>query len=180
MKKKTIITLCAALALVLVAGAVIVACLTGGAPEVSDTTGNTEQALDTTGDTGEGQTENTAEPTENSGPVSEMGVSDREDFDEGTTPTENTTTPVEIDSTKPTETEPTEPSQPQTSVDTSDPANVTYAQYIAMAPEDQEAFVESFPTLKDFINWRNAALEKEEERDTEILDGSGEIDLSKP
>lgn len=105
----------------------------------------------------EAPTENTDEPTE-----------------ETTEPTEETTEPTE--STRPREDE--EPSiqtsQPQ--VGTQEPVALSYEEYMALSPAEQQAYYESFPTLEEFIAWHNAALaEYEAGQDVPVV--TGPIDI---
>jgi hypothetical protein len=174
MNKKIIAVLCAVFALVLVAGGVFVACLAGGNGGTDGTAATTEQLPDATGGN---QTEDTTEPvtgTEGTdGPVAEMGVIDREDFDDGTTPTQR---PVEKDSTEPSNG--TEPDEQLPPAENADPDDVTYEQYEAMSREQKEAFMQRFPSEDAFIDWLADAREKVPAVDSETLDGN-EVDLSK-
>ena len=127
----------------------------------------------------------TTEPTESAPIKSELGVGERDDYGEETEPTEPQT-PV-TDATEPKETEPketepdsTEPTSTEpegtTSTEGEEPKVLTFAEYEAMSLEEQEAFVASFETLQDFIDWWNAAKEAEK-NDEEIITGDPTIDL---
>lgn len=126
-------------------------------------------------DAGTDPTEATDPAQADTQPQAEMGVTNREEFSDGSGTEE--TKPQQPDTGAAPAPENTDP-QPLPPADLTDPASITYAQFLAMTDEEEEAFVESFPTLRDFINWRNAALEKEPDRDKELLDGN-EIDLGK-
>ena len=53
---------------------------------------------------------------------------------------------------------------------------VTYEKYISMSAEDQEAFISSFASMYDFIQWYNEAeAAYESTRDTIEYDGSGDL-----
>ena len=92
----------------------------------------------------------------------QVGVGQRGEYED-----ENPTQATEA--TQPVETKPTEEQ-------TGSELTVTYAQYQAMTEEEQEAFVESFPTMSDFVDWWNAAQAAQEKDDPIILDGNA-VDL---
>ena len=54
---------------------------------------------------------------------------------------------------------------------------MTFSQYNALTPEEQEAFISSFPTLRDFIDWWNAAKAAEESGSGDVITGDPSIDL---
>lgn len=77
---------------------------------------------------------------------------------------------------------PTETTEPKTDgeyeVGSTEPqaGALSYAEYLAMSPADQQAYYESFPTLEEFIAWHNAAqAEYEEEHDIPVV--TGPIDI---
>ena len=152
--------------------------------EVPETTTTVETTVPE--ETGETTVPTTAlDPTEKPEdlPV-DAGVTSREDFDkEPSVPEPGNTdgqSPTKPPVTEPPVQEPTVkvPEDTEPPADITDPYKVTYAQYLAMTDEEEEAFVESFPSLREFNLWRKAALEKVPEQEKEILDGN-EIDLGK-
>ena len=67
-----------------------------------------------------------------------------------------------------------EPDPPVVEPDTT----VTYEQYMDMTEEEQEAFMDTFATTKDFYEWLNDAREKyEAEQDRIEIGGDGNIDI---
>lgn len=105
-------------------------------------------------------------------PSAEMGVGERGDYEDDTKPAE--TKPTE---TKPAETKPVE-NQPDNVVipDTFDPENTTIEMWEAMTSQQQDAFQDSFPTLRDFINWYNSQKAKEPTTDS-ITSDDNTVDL---
>ena len=109
---------------------------------------------------------------------------------ETTEPQENTTLPPkESDSTEPpvqntNPAEPTEPtkSEPEPPATTQpqtggrNPADVTYEEYLAMSPYEQQAHYEQFSSLEAYIVWHNAALAEYEENQSSI-EVTGGIDI---
>ena len=109
-----------------------------------------------------------------------------------TEPSEGATEPWQEDPTEPPaatqpprETEPAQPTQPQPTqppattepqTGTADPADVTYEEYLAMTPQEQQAHYEQFPSLEAYIAWHNAALEEYEEKQNSI-EVTGGIDI---
>jgi len=115
------------------------------------------------------------------GPANGAGVGERDDSEDDAPPPETAEPkPSTEPSTEPTTEPSTEPSTAPVDPpeENSDPANITYSQFTAMSPEEQEAFIDSFPSLRDYINWFNTAKAKEADQDKVILDGN-EIDLGK-
>lgn len=53
-----------------------------------------------------------------------------------------------------------------------------YKKYIEMSPVDQEAFMETFVTVKDFINWCKIAEEEHKAHQTTINVTGGDLDIS--
>lgn len=81
--------------------------------------------------------------------------------------------------TTPGATEPDMPTQPDEDEESGvlSPAEVTYEDYMAMTPEQQQAFYESFPSLQDYIDWFNAAKAAyDASKDDVVVDG-GNIDI---
>ena len=113
-------------------------------------------------------------------------VSSTEPQENDTEPSEGATEPRQEDPTEPptatqppreTEPQPTQPpaaTEPQ--IGTSDPADVTYEEYLAMSPQEQQAHYEKFPSLEAYIAWHNAALEEYEENQGSI-EVTGGIDI---
>lgn len=107
-----------------------------------------------------------------------------------TQPPEGSTEPPENATQPPKQTDPTEPpvqntdptdppvppetTQPQTGA--ADPADLTYEEYLAMSPYEQQAHYESFPSLEAYIAWHNAALAEYEENQSSI-EVTGGIDI---
>lgn len=60
----------------------------------------------------------------------------------------------------------------------SEGCNCEYQQYLAMSPENQEAFMDSFSSVKDFINWCREKEAEHESHITTIIVSSGELDVS--
>ena len=103
-----------------------------------------------------------------------------------TKPSEGATEPRQEDPTEPpTATQPPRETEPQSTqppattepqIGTSDPADVTYEEYLAMSPQEQQAHYEQFPSLEAYIAWHNAALEEYEENQGSI-EVTGGIDI---
>ena len=96
---------------------------------------------------------------------------------------EETTEPThrddEPDATVPavTEPKPTEaPVETQPQTGGRGPADVTYEEYLAMSPYEQQAHYEQFASLEAYIAWHNAALAEYEENQTSI-EVTGGIDI---
>ena len=109
-----------------------------------------------------------------------MGVGDRGDYAEETTPA---TEPEESVATTPVATEPVPTEPEETTPETTEPeettpgeSTMTYSQYLAMTEDEQEAFINSFPTLRDFVDWWNAA-KAAEGSGGDIITGDPSMDL---
>lgn len=93
-------------------------------------------------------------------------------------PLQNTEPPVQ--NTDPTEPKPTDPPAPpettQPQAGGADPADLTYEEYLAMSPSEQQAHYEQFPSLDAYIAWHNAALAEYEENQSSI-EVTGGIDI---
>ena len=124
-----------------------------GAEEVPTTTaGTTAGTGETTQPGGNGQTQ----PTQGQ---------------QGTDPTGSTT-----DSTPPSDptnpTNPTDPSQP------AEKTYLTYEEYIALSGAEQNAYCQSFPSLRAFNDWYNAAKKAyDEAQPKETIGPDGNINL---
>lgn len=93
-----------------------------------------------------------------------------------TEPPAQTTPPTEpADTTKPTD-PPAPPATTEPQVSGKDPAKVTYEEYLAMSPFEQQAHYEQFASLEDYIAWHNAALAEYEENQGSI-EVTGGIDI---
>lgn len=58
------------------------------------------------------------------------------------------------------------------------PAPLTYAEYIALSPADQEAYYDSFPSYVEFFAWLNAAKEEYEQANKNpTLGEDGSLDV---
>ena len=176
MNKKTIVVLCVALVFVMAAGAVIIAGRVwhGGRIDGQPSTPESNpEAITTIGD---GQDQTAADPTEGTSDM-EMGVGERGDDyeDEDTQPAD---TKPQVSDQPQQSTEPQETTKPQESTEpvSTDPETMTIAKYEALSEEDAEAFVNSFPTRRDFINWYNAEKAKQPTDETIGSDDNG-IDL---
>lgn len=173
--------LCACLAIAVLCA--LVACRTGGdettAPSVTGSI-SAETAPAATMPANEG-VEDWGEPVDTkpltTTPVQEPAGAEEDPTDSPDEPTEETTKPTEP-------TEPTEPrededpavqtSQPQTG--TQEPVVLSYEEYMALSPAEQQTYFESFPTLDEFIAWYNAALaEYEAGQDVPVV--TGPIDI---
>ena len=156
--------------LLVITALVLAAC--SGSPNISTTA-----AADATA----AQTEQTTRATEETEVAPSMGVGERGDYGDETVPE---TEPGVTEATEPgtTEPAPTEPADP--TPDTTEPAEtapeeqltVTYSQYLAMTEDEQEAFINSFPTLQAFVDWWNAA-KAAEGSGGDIITGDPSIDL---
>ena len=111
---------------------------------------------------------------ENGNPVEEEtaaatdGATEPEETEE---PTEGATEPEETE--KPTESA-TEPSEPEA---TEDDGEMTYEKFMALSAAEQQAFMNSFPTIEAFFEWFNAAKEAYEASRNEIEIGDGSFDI---
>ena len=146
----------------------------GNAGGDDDTEGATPSEP-TTPDNGEG--DGTTEGTTPSEPTTPDGEGDG--TTEGTTPSEPTTpdSGASDDSTE--DTTPSEPTVPDDG-DTSPlyPTMLKYEEFKALSPEAMEAYMNSFPSIHDFVSWREAAWDQYmEENKGEQLPEDGNIDL---
>lgn len=56
---------------------------------------------------------------------------------------------------------------------------LTYEEYLALSAEEQKAYIESFDTIDDFMEWVIEARDKyNEEHASPELDGDGVLDLN--
>ena len=130
----------------------------------------------------------TTDTTEDTIPAPSMGVGERGDYtdDSATEPSAESSEPevTEPGTTEPETTEPetTEPGTtgPEDTTPVTPPdeeqITLTFEEYLAMSVEEQEAFVESFESLEDFIAWWNAAKAAQEKEDNTIT-GDPNVDL---
>lgn len=96
-----------------------------------------------------------------------------------TAPTENTTTSEEDQETTPTtapdsDQEATTPAAP---ADKSEETVSDYDRYMAMSADEQQAFIESFPSLEAFMTWFNNAQAEHNTDEDDLTIDSGVIDL---
>lgn len=130
----------------------------------------------------------TTDTTEDTIPAPSMGVGERGDYtdDSATEPSAESSEPevTEPGTTEPGTTEP-ETTEPETTgpEDTTpvtppdeEQITLTFEEYLAMSVEEQEAFVESFESLENFIAWWNAAKAAQEKEDNTIT-GDPNVDL---
>ena len=126
------------------------------------------------------------DPTTATGdPEAEMGIGQRGDYEDEGNPSAEATKPTESqnqteeqpEATQPEATQPedTQPAAPEETQPEGE-QKVTFAQYVAMSEQEQEAFVASFPSLRAFMDWWNAAKAEEEAEEPIIVD-DGVIDL---
>ena len=101
-------------------------------------------------------------------------VSSTEPQETDTKPSAGATEPRQEDPTEPQSTQPPASTEPQLGI--GDPADVTYEEYLAMTPQEQQAHYEQFPSLEAYIAWHNAALEEYEENQGSI-EVTGGIDI---
>ena len=96
---------------------------------------------------------------------------------QNTNPTEppvQNTNPAEP--TEPTKSEPEPPATTQPQAGGYNPADLSYEEYLAMSPAEQQAHYEQFPSLEAYIAWHNAALAEYEENQSSI-EVTGGIDI---
>lgn len=58
-----------------------------------------------------------------------------------------------------------------------DPEETTYEDYLAMTPEEQEVFFDSFPSMEAFMDWHNAAKAEYEDNEEGIIVDGGNINI---
>ena len=107
-------------------------------------------------------------------PVQEPAGSEEAPTENTDEPTEETTEPTEPTRPREDEEPSVQPSQPQT--DPGEPVALSYEEYMALSPAEQQAYYESFPTLEEFIAWHNTAL-AEYEAGQEVPVVTGPIDI---
>lgn len=179
MNKKMLKLLCALLAVLLLA-----ACRCGGeettAPsDMPETVMPTESLPEGVG------VEDWDEPVETD-PVETTAPNETTAPTEETTPADDPTVPTDAptEPSAPIQTtpavEPTDPpAPPQTeppATGSADPAALTYEEYLAMTPAQQQAHYEQFPSLEAYIAWHNAALAAYEDSNISI-EVTGGIDI---
>lgn len=166
--------LCACLTLVLVC--TLAACCTGGgestAPVPSEQGQTPVETVPTASIPDVVEVEEWTEP-EQSQPMTTEPIreSDEEPAADGDSASaeENTTVPTETTEPKTDGEHEVESTEPQAGA-------LSYAEYMAMTPAEQQAYYESFPTLEEFIAWHNAAqAEYEEAHDIPVV--TGPIDI---
>lgn len=171
-------------AITMVAAAVLLLAACGDTPNVPTVSTTTAAAPSA-------EIPQTTAPTPESTGKPVLGVGDRDDFEEDPTETGpqqsaidatvSDTTPEasQPGSTPPEDTQPGSNPPEDTQPGSTPPegqTGMTYAEYNAMTGEEQEEFADSFPTLRDFINWFNKA-KAEAEEDKDYITGDPNIDL---
>ena len=133
--------------------------------------------------TGATATTNPNDPTSSTDPTDETVTGTTEPTDEtvsGTTdPTENTEPTDPTEETDPTisteDTEATDPTEDQEDAFVPSGSDADdYLAYLALSGEEQEAFINSFPAVKDFVEWYNRVKDAYDKLhpDIEIEDGN--------
>lgn len=122
--------------------------------------------------------EETTEPVEDpdEDPYEDPDEDPYEDpVEDPTEPEEDPTEPTQKP-TQPKEDDPpaTQPTEPEAGDD--EPVVLTYEEYMALSPAEQQAYYESFPTLEDYIAWYNAAYAEYEENQDAVI-ATGPIDI---
>lgn len=181
-KKISLITACAAV-IVIVLSVVLVLLsqsqTTSGSAENTKTTASntTEQLPENTGANMDSAANHTGQTTPEDKPYAEEQVvitnrdelGDLEASGNGVTPTESvsgTTGKNEPTDTQPADTKPAQ----------NGPEKISYEAYLAMSPQQQEAYFLLFADPQDYIAWLNEAkLEYEKNQNTIIA--TGEVDL---
>ena len=141
--------------------------------------------------------EPTVAPTEYTLPKGEGVEEIPDEISESTNPTESPaqptegkddpaeTEPVSDEETEPVETTaPTEPTEPAETTAPTEPddsgseyCNCAYAQYLAMSPSGQQAYMDSFDSPMAFIEWCRAAEKEHNDHDTSIKVEGGDLDV---
>ena len=125
--------------------------------------------------------EPTVAPTEYTLPKGEGVEEIPDEISESTNPTESPAQPTEgkdnpAETTAPTEpAETTAPTEPDDSG--SEYCNCAYAQYLAMSPAGQQAYMDSFDSPMAFIEWCRAAEKEHNDHDTSIKVEGGDLDV---
>lgn len=102
-------------------------------------------------------------------------------------PTEGRDDPAETEPVSDKETEPAETTAPTEPAETTAPTepddsgseycNCAYAQYLAMSPAGQQAYMDSFDSPMAFIEWCRAAEKEHNDHDTSIKVEGGDLDV---
>lgn len=147
------------------------------APVVSSPTGGGVEDWDEPAQTNPVQS---TEPAETTRPTEDPEVDPPVETAGGSTePSTDASAPTEPMATNP-QAQPTEPSEPQQTnppqAGGSDPAALTYEEYLAMSPAQQQAHYELFPSFEAYVAWHNAALAEYEEHQSSI-EVTGPIDI---
>ena len=124
----------------------------------------------------------TMETLDPNGSYVQAGVSDETWPDEEAFETETTTPEEETEPTETTQsTESTDPTETTTATEpTEAPAapKTDYEVYMSKSAEEQQKFLESFPSVQDFFIWlENAKKEYEASRDYIEIGGNGPVDI---
>ena len=127
----------------------------------------------------------TVAPTEYTLPKGEGVEEIPDEISESTNPTESSAQPTE-GKDNPAETEPvsdkeTEPAETTAPTEPDDSGseycNCAYAQYLAMSPSGQQAYMDSFDSPMAFIEWCRAAEKEHNDHDTSIKVEGGDLDV---
>lgn len=136
--------------------------------------------------TEQGTTVTPSETLDPNGKYVQAGLSDETWPDEEETTEETTVPEEETETTETTEnteettesTDPTEATTETEPVETPGPAITDYESYMTKSAEEQQKFLESFPSVQDFFIWlENAKKEYEESKDYIEIGGNGPVDI---
>ena len=166
--------LCVCLTMVLVC--TLAACRTGGGetttPAPSEQGQTSIETVPAASSTDVVEVEEWTEPEETQPTTTEpIRESDEEPANDGDSAfaEENTTAPTET-------TEPKTDGEHEVGITEPQAGALSYAEYLAMSPAEQQAYYESFSSLEEFIAWHNAAqAEYEEAHDIPVV--TGPIDI---
>lgn len=150
-----------AAALVALVAVLMVSCGSSVTPEKPGNTAFGNDSQQTGSETGDTTAADTGGETVASVPdiTVSFGVTEKdEDWGEPDVPT--TQQPTQQQTSPSTQATQPEQTQPQDTTAGTEPVEeMTYEKYISLLENEQLAFVESFPSQKDFIRWFNAARE---------------------
>ena len=150
-------------------------------PDIAESTESSGDENVATSGNGDVSTPEATKP-EATAPSVEAGVGERGDYEN--TPAETKPVGSKPADSKPTESKPAESKPADTkpaettpgTLDTFDPENTTIEMWNAMTDEQQVAFQDSFPSLRDFIIWYNSAKAKQPTTET-VSSGDNSVDL---
>ena len=118
-------------------------------------------------------------PTETLHPALADNPFDDADYTEPAAETEEVTEPAEeTEAATEAATEPAKETEAPTEPEaTEDDGEMTYEKFMAMNATEQQAFINSFPTIEAFFEWFNAAKEAYEASRNEVEIGDGSFDI---